>query len=196
VGNEYRALIDKVSAFTHSAFERRRDDMACRSGCDACCQTWLSVCAVEANEIRAALAALEPAARARATERGLRERRRQQDANPSQSARCAMLEADGSCAIYAARPLVCRTQGHALLYPPGFVPEAAVRTRVPAGDVTHCPLNFTREAPRGQDVLEAERVDQLLGLVNHRFALARGLDPNARFTLSDLAALGDSPPSC
>ena len=36
-----------------------------------------------------------------------------------------MLELDGRCAVYAHRPLVCRTQGYALRYPAGFMPEAA-----------------------------------------------------------------------
>ena len=183
---EYRALVDKVGAFTHAAFERRRADMACRAGCDACCQVWLSVCAVEAAAVRAALSALAPEARARVRARALYEREREGDA--SASARCAMLEPDGRCAIYDARPLVCRTQGHALRYPPGFIPELAVRARAQTGEIAHCPLNFVREAPKPADVLDAERVDQLLALINHRFALAHGEDPGRRYTLSDLAA--------
>jgi hypothetical protein len=200
VSSEYDALRDKVGAFTRVAFERRRADMACKAGCDACCRAWLSVSAVEADAIRRVLAALPAEARARVAERGANERRRQRDADTTRAPRCAMLEPDGRCAIYAARPLLCLTQGHALRYPPGFVPGAAVRMRAPSGDVTHCPLNFTRAAPAGEDVLDAERVDQLLAVVNHRFARARGVDPNARFELTELAiegaALGEPPPSC
>jgi Fe-S-cluster containining protein len=186
VSTEYGSLVDKVDAFTHATFERRRADMACRAGCDGCCQVWLSVSTVEADAIRGALAALAPEARARVMERGVREHRR--EAEGESSPRCAMLESDGRCAVYDQRPLVCRTQGHALRYPQGFIPEGAVRTRMPAGDVTHCPLNFTRAAPNGEDVLDAERVDLLLALVNHRFAVEHGQDPATRHAISDAAA--------
>ena len=90
--------------------------------------------------------------------------------------------------IYAHRPLVCRTQGFALRYPAGFIPEAAVRARTNTGDVTHCPLNFTHAAPASPDVLDAERVDQLLAVVNHRFARSHGLGSEVRDSISDIAA--------
>jgi Fe-S-cluster containining protein len=141
---------------------------------------------VEASQIRAGLAAFSPRARAELAERGRREQGH--EAEGATSARCAMLETDGRCAIYAHRPLVCRTQGHALRYPVGFVPEAAVRTRTSSGDVTYCPLNFTRAAPKAEDVLDAERVDQILAVVGQRFALAHGHEPGVRIAISALAA--------
>jgi Fe-S-cluster containining protein len=189
VTHEYRALIAKVEAHTRPAHERRRADMACTAGCSGCCQVWLSVGPVEAAELRAGLARLTTAQRARVVERGLQEHAREAGANSAQQApRCAMLEPEGQCAVYAHRPLVCRTQGYALRYPPGFVPEAAVRTRTSTGEVTHCPLNFTQAPPRAEDVLDAERVDQILAVVGQRFALARGQDPSQRFAISALAA--------
>jgi len=183
---EYHALIDKVERFTQAALIRRRADMACAAGCSACCQVWLSVNPVVAAEVRVGLAALPAEARARVAARGLHEQARQ--AAGATSSHCAMLEADGRCAIYAHRPLVCRTQGHALRYPSGFVPESAVRSRSDGGDVTHCPLNFTARAPAAEDVLDAERVDQLLAVVGHRYSITHGLDPRARVALSALAA--------
>jgi hypothetical protein len=104
-----------------------------------------------------------------------------------------MLELDGRCAVYAHRPLVCRTQGLALRYPAGFIPEAAVRARTDTGEVTHCPLNFTQAAPLGADVLDAERVDQLLAVVNHRYAIRHGLPPQVRHSISDIAARANDP---
>jgi hypothetical protein len=185
---EYAALVAKVEAFTSAALERRRADMACRSGCDACCHTWLTVSAVEAAAARAGVERLSAEQRARLAERGRRELAREQ---AGEAPRCAMLSDDGRCDIYEARPLVCRTQGHALRYPSGFVPAEAVRSRSAAGEVTHCPLNFTGRAPDGADVLDAERVDQILALVNHRHALASGGDPRERKELSVLAAEAD-----
>lgn len=191
MSDEYRALVDKVGVFTADALERRRADMACRSGCDGCCHVWLSVSPVEGDAMRAGLAALSPAARADVVERGARERLREDAHEPAP--RCAMLSPDGSCVIYGDRPLVCRTQGYALRYPAGFIPQAAVHSRSTAGEVTYCPLNFTAAAPDAPDVLDAERVDQLLALVNHRFAHARGLGSLIRHSVSDVAAHADDP---
>jgi Fe-S-cluster containining protein len=189
---EYRALVDKVEGFTRVVLERRSADIACRAGCSSCCETWLSVSAVEAAELCAGLDALSADARAAVAERGrLEQAREASDPDGASSiARCAMLEPDGRCAVYEHRPLVCRTQGHALRYPAGFIPEAAVRARTSGGDIAHCPLNFTHAAPRGEDVLDAERVDEILSIVGRRFALAHDTDGDARFALSELAARG------
>lgn len=186
MSDAYLALVDKLAVFTGAALERRRADMACKSGCDACCQVWLSVSQVESDAIRVGLAALTPEIRAAVVARGEREQRR--EAESAATPRCAMLAPDGSCVIYAERPLVCRTQGFALRYPPGFIPEASVRARTSTGEVTHCPLNFTHAAPLAEDVLDAERVDTLLAVVNSRFATVHALAALVRHSISDLAA--------
>ena len=99
-----------------------------------------------------------------------------------------MLNTDGRCAVYAARPLVCRTQGHALRYPAGIIPSAAVRKRLVNGEVSACSLNFTQSMPPDSDILDAERIDQLLAIVNARYCAARGGDAHARHPLSEIAA--------
>jgi len=182
--SEYAALVAKVEGFTGPAFERSRADMVCARGCASCCLVWLTVNQVEAANVREAIAQLPNDVRLRLAERGAHESQREASAAP----RCAMLEDDGSCAIYAARPLVCRTQGFALRYPAGFIPVAAVRTQRATGDITHCPLNFTERAPEPASVLDAERVDQILAVVNRRYAEAHGVDPAQRHALSALAA--------
>jgi Fe-S-cluster containining protein len=174
---EYAALVAKVDAFTRAAFDAGRASMACRRGCSSCCEVSLTVNHVEAAALRQALERLDAGAHARITARASKD-----------TGRCVMLDDDGSCAVYAARPLVCRTQGFALRYPPGFIPAGAVRARSSAGEVTHCPLNFTEHAPEAAHVLDAERVDQILALVNVRFAREHGLDPEARHPLRELAA--------
>jgi hypothetical protein len=186
---EYRALVDKVEAFTQVVGKRRQRDLACRAGCDACCHAWLTLSRVEADNVRAHLLTLSAAERTAIAERGRLQQAR--ELTGEHEPRCAMLGADGRCGVYEARPLVCRTQGHALRYPPGFVPESAVRSRVRDGEVTHCPLNYTEAAPASPDVLDAERVDQLLALVNHRHALALGVAPDTRTAISQLAAEAD-----
>lgn len=183
---EYQALVAKVGQFVDATSERRRDDMQCRKGCHACCHAWLTVGAVEAEAIRAGLALLSGEQRGRARARGVEElgRERIGEAEP----RCAMLEADGSCAIYAHRPLVCRTQGHALRYPPGFIPEQSLRTRSAGGDVSWCPLNYTARGPAAEDVLDAERVDQILALVTLRHVDGDREKAQLREAVSALAA--------
>jgi uncharacterized protein len=54
----YRELCAKVDAFFARVQARHGDQMACRAGCDACCRTRLSVTAVEADELRVAIASL------------------------------------------------------------------------------------------------------------------------------------------
>jgi Fe-S-cluster containining protein len=169
--------------------------MACRAGCESCCHAWLTVSAVEAEELRATIAAMSPERREVLAERGRLELAR--EARGESGPRCAMLDEGGQCAVYESRPLVCRTQGHALRYPPGFVPEEAVRARAsggggaPAGEITYCPLNYTQAAPLAADVLDAERVDQLLAVVNHRFAGALGSPGMTRVAISELAREAD-----
>jgi Fe-S-cluster containining protein len=189
VSEEYRALVHKVSAFCQVLAERQRADMACGPGCSSCCRAWLSVCAVERTQLEAAIDALPAAKRGELAQRGRDEQAREQSGTAAP--RCAMLEADGRCTVYEHRPLVCRTQGHALRYPQGVIPVSAVRVRLPNGEVTHCPLNFTQRVPQAADALDAERVDQLLGLVNVRAAQATGEDPARRYAISAIAAAAD-----
>jgi len=170
----HRALLAKVDAFERAARERRAASMACRAGCGACCETKLTVCDVEADVVREGLGALEPEVRRRVAARAGRS-----------ADRCVMLEEDGRCAIYASRPLVCRTQGLALRYPDGTIPVEAVfaRARGSSDALTWCPLNFTDAPPRPEDVLDAERVDAMLALSNRQ----AGGDPERRTSLDSLA---------
>ncbi|MFW5741129.1 MAG: YkgJ family cysteine cluster protein [Myxococcota bacterium] len=163
----YDALVAKVDAFHAQVSARRAEDLACRRGCDACCRVRLSVSPVEASVIATALAGLDEASRGRLRDR-LQERLREQRAGASEPPpRCIMLEDDGSCAVYRSRPLVCRTQGLALRYPPRTFPEEAVMARGGDGsDIVWCPLNFKTNRPAGEDVLEAGRLDEMLVLVN------------------------------
>lgn len=167
---EYRALVDKVTVFTDAVTARRGADLSCRAGCASCCYAWLTVSAVEAAPLREALAQLPADERARVRARGVEELLR--EGRGDAPARCAMLGDDERCVVYQGRPLVCRTQGHALRYPPGFIPEAAIARKSANGEETWCPLNYDAAEPNGEDVLDAERVDQILAVVSARY-LAR-----------------------
>jgi uncharacterized protein len=189
MNGEYRAVLQKVEAFTAAVEARRAADFACSPGCAACCESWLTVSAVEAAEVRDALARLPAEQRSAVRERGVRELAR--EAQGEQAQRCAMLEEDGRCSVYDSRPLICRTQGHALRYPNGLIPAEAIMRRLPHGEVTWCPLNYEEDKPQAEDILDAERVDQLLSLVARRHASACGIALEHRLALSALAAEAD-----
>ncbi|AKF05353.1 YkgJ family cysteine cluster protein [Sandaracinus amylolyticus] len=177
----HRALVAKVDTFEAAVRARRDASMACRAGCSACCHTELSVCDVEAALVRDGLAVLDAAGRARVASRA-----------DVHDGRCVMLDDEGRCAIYDARPLVCRTQGLPLRYPDGVIPEAAIMARGKGprgGALTWCPLNFQGEdhAPRAEDVLDAERVDAMLALSNREHVAHTGGDPTRRTSLRALA---------
>jgi len=155
---EYLALRAKLDSFAASVSVRRADGMRCGPGCDACCRVQLSLCDLEADVLREGLKQLEP------------EVKLQLAAEPEDPARCALLDPGGRCRAYDARPLVCRSQGLPLRYPPDVVPASAVRARAEGGEITWCPLNFEADPPEPDDVLDAERVDLILAMLNRREA--------------------------
>ena len=171
--SHYDQLLTKADAFFDAARERGAD-LQCAEGCVACCHVELSVCRVEADRIREHVRASE--ARDVLAER----------ASKDTDGECVML-VDGRCAIYSARPLVCRTQGLPLAYPPGVVPEEAVRARGDGVDVTWCPLNFTSGLDSA-DILAASTLDEALVLVNRAHCDALGSDPLERLFLREIAA--------
>jgi uncharacterized protein len=104
---------------------RFADRMQCRKGCSQCCSQMFSISSIEAGAVARAVAELPPAERERIREAAwhyLAEARRQglttsQDGDedtvaPRTGARlvCPALRND-ACAIYAARPLICRKWG-------------------------------------------------------------------------------------
>ena len=119
----YTALVAKVDAFCANVSKQRADDLVCRQGCASCCLVELSVSRVEAEGIEQALEGLDDEAQDRLAARlSARLSKRQHAEQADTKPRCIMLEEDGACAVYEARPLVCRTQGLALRYPPGPFP--------------------------------------------------------------------------
>jgi len=167
----YRELCAKVDTFFARVKARHGTDIHCAPGCDGCCRTRLSVTAVEAEEIREAIAALPAEVRRRAAARG------RLDA----PGRCAALEEDGRCAIYAARPLVCRSHG---------LPVRMVSARgLPVVDA--CVLNFTERGPGEADadcILDQSNLSLTLGAIARAHAAETGGDAGERFTIAELLA--------
>lgn len=124
------ALGDKVDAFVARVEARHRDELRCAPGCDGCCRVRLTVTGVEATRLARHVAALPAAARAALAATVAR------PVDPA-DVRCAALDDAGRCAVYEARPLVCRSHG---------VP---IRLRGPDGAprIEACALNFVEAGP-------------------------------------------------
>ncbi len=84
------AAVDAMAAPVARGHEAR---LHCRKGCSGCCVDDLTVFEVEADAIVQAHGALLA------------------EATPHAVGRCAFLDAEGACRVYASRPYVCRTQG-------------------------------------------------------------------------------------
>ena len=167
---ELRAAIAKVDAAVEAASERAGDALTCRRGCARCCVAGLSVLPVEAALISAVV-----------RERAL------PLPGTTTPGMCAFLDAHGDCAIYPARPVVCRTHGLALR----TVPDPARTGAVPVlgDDIEVCRLNYTTRAPAPAEILDATRILMLLVTVDRRYRARVGLpDDGSRVELAALAA--------
>jgi hypothetical protein len=165
----YVELAARVDAFFAKVLGRHRAEMACAPGCDACCHVRPTVTLVEADAVRAHLATLSAEERARIAARA---------AEPRED-RCAALEDDGRCAVYAARPLVCRSHG---------VP-VRLRDARSLPVVSACEKNFVARGPAAADadcILDQETLSTVLAAVDAAHARARGRPPGVR---EDLAAV-------
>lgn len=170
--------VDEFDARVHAA---HADEMACRPGCDGCCRTRLTVTPLEAEAIRALLAALAPELRAPLRARAVEARRAASaGSKPLPDVRCVALDDEGRCAIYAARPLVCRSHG------------LPIRTRGPKGlpVVSACSLNFVARGPAAIEqasVLDQETLSTVLFALDAALAKARGERAGGRVELFTLA---------
>ncbi len=147
--DRYTALREKLDAKILELEARHRKFLQCRKACHSCCQPHLSVFPVEAEAIQNFLQSSPERAAIEALEQE----------NPFASQRCSFLKADGSCSIYAVRPLICRSHG----LPLSFRDEAERSQR----DV--CPLNFSDvnlDSLPGEGLLNLDLINALLTLIN------------------------------
>lgn len=165
----YRHLVQKVDDFARSVEQSRVTagaPLACARACSACCFTRLTVLPVEAASIRGWLDAgpgLEPGVGAGPDRpppgpKGLR------GPHP-----CVFLDRRGDCAVYAVRPILCRTHGLPIQLETGR-------------DI--CPLSGR---PAVGQALNLTTINALLTAVNARFCEQSGV-PDARVPLESLRA--------
>jgi Fe-S-cluster containining protein len=143
----YRALLARVDELCGQTVSRFESHISCRPGCDACCRH-LSLFAVEAAALKAALELLPPQEAELIREKGL-------TAPPD---RCPLLH-DGLCLLYQARPIICRTHGLPLLV-----------SREGQSGVDFCPENFQGvETIPGSAIIHLDRLNEMLAAINALF---------------------------
>lgn len=165
----YHQLLDEVAAAMAPLLARHRATMQCGPRCTDCCQA-LSLLAIEAQMVATAYQALPPATQA-AIRAMIGSRARETDAQ------CPFL-LDGLCAIYPARPLICRTHGLAI----GYVDEEREVIEVSA-----CALNFAEDFPLiTEDLLLLDPFNARLAALNQEFAEAMGLAAATRVGMQEI----------
>lgn len=161
------ALGQKVEAHVENVSARHPTRMHCGRGCHACCQPGLTVGPAEAARLRAHLSDPAVAGRVRALA----------ESDPWRGTRCALLDADGACSVYEARPLVCRSHG---------VPQQVREEGETRRDA--CELNFTDvglSTLDSRDVLDLDVVHTVLAVIHARFD-AEGHDVRTPLTAQAL----------
>jgi Fe-S-cluster containining protein len=167
-------LFAKVDAFFDRAAARfpGPTGITCRAGCADCCRRF-SVTALEAEVIAEGLASLPAEARDVLSAR----------AKGGDPGVCPALEGDGRCAIYAFRPVICRTHG----LPIRFASRAA--RSLPLVDA--CPRNFhgrdLGSLPSGT-VLDQTTLSTVLGALDAAHAEETGCPRGTRREIAALLA--------
>ncbi len=150
------ARIGKVHAAT----------LSCGPGCSSCCLAF-SVLPIEAACLQKAITALPLTSQ---------ERLGQNLAQGDE--RCPLL-IDELCRVYAARPVICRTQG---------LPLAYVDEERQAIEVSACPLNFRDDyAFAPESLLFMDGFNARLAELNRAWCRAQGLAPDKRIPLQEIA---------
>lgn len=165
----YLQLRTRVDRFVDSVVSRYSEQIACRAGCSACCSPGLTVVMVEAVLVGRALGIPQDRVFLQAGQPPL-----------SEEGKCALLDAAGTCAAYAERPLTCRVQGMPLRYPK--------RERIET-----CELNFVDYEPHPSAVFDLRNLETALFAVNLDFCRRAGMRPMSRVALDRIAQLAGLP---
>jgi hypothetical protein len=171
----YREILGRLDAWAEQASALHGERLECRRGCDDCCRRHLSLFPVEAVALGRAAAALssperEELARHLADWDG-------RYGEKAGDAPCPLLR-EGSCLLYEARPVLCRTHGFPLLARPSGDPDSGEE-----GSLSWCFRNFRDAASRPPDaggVLDMDRINRVLGAVQALHVRGSGRAPDER----------------
>lgn len=196
------ALQENASSFFARLEAANGARMTCRRGCSACCHVDLTVFESEAARILAWASGLDDEAKrllADGLERAEHEAREKgpgRDAAGNVRAPCVFL-VDDACAVYPARPVICRTQGAALQWRAKPTEENARAASGSKGNkgpkpgkgesevtelvVDACPLNFDggKTLPPAPEWLDLDRLAVLQTLAERQYQDAKAQDAPA-----------------
>ena len=148
----YETLIAKVDEKCAETWAAESSRMACKAGCSTCCRH-IGLFPVEAIRLRLALDTLSD--ERKAAIQSVAEVTQDEDA-------CPLLE-NGICALYANRPIICRTHGFPIL--------------LEDGRTDFCPLNFTDgEAINEESKIALSNLNSMLAAVNQVFLKESGTE--------------------
>ena len=166
--HDYHQLIAALDTEIGRIGEMHGATLSCGPGCASCCLAF-SVLPIEAACLREAIGAL-PLASQEQLDRNLAEG----------DERCPLL-IDDLCSVYAARPVICRTQG---------LPLAYVDAEREAIEVSACPLNFPDEyAFAPENLLFMDDFNARLSELNRAWCREKRLSPDRRIPLREIACL-------
>lgn len=161
--SRHRELCDWCDSFFAAALRANRRDMQCGPGCATCC-TLTTVTPLEAHAVGLYLSEHPGQADAiRQCPPGTRA------GAPALDHEMCPLLLHRQCAVYPARPIICRTHGLAVRY-------------AGTGPMHSCPMNFRERDPETLDpshVLDSDRVTENLMRLNLAFCRLTGRDNDA-----------------
>jgi len=163
----YYQLVAKVDALCAEIMTHCADSVSCRKGCDACCRQF-SIFWVEAISLANVVANLPQKQSAFLQSKA---------AELADQDVCPLLD-DGVCALYAARPIICRTHGLPILTSTDTAPV-----------IDFCPQNFTElETIPGNMIIDLDQLNTTLVAINALFVsqyFAGNPPPTERLTIAD-----------
>jgi Fe-S-cluster containining protein len=160
----YLKLRGRVDQLGAAITETQREHLRCEPGCCDCCVGGLTLVAVEAVVLGAELGLPAEQVRALIGEPPV-----------AASGHCALLDGNGRCGAYSARPIVCRTEGLPLDYP------------APTGIVS-CEKNFKAVVPDRNAAFDMTNLETALFAVNLDYCRRHGADPLGRVAIDRIAA--------
>ncbi len=142
----YRALVKKIDDHILHLEKSYPDDIACKKGCDDCCKS-LTLFPVEAFCLSFAFVKASKSSQDQVIQK-----------IENQDGTCPLL-INNSCALYQARPIICRTHG----YPITMKKDTKIQ-------IDFCPKNFKKTATFPKEVLlSLEQLNATLIAINQYF---------------------------
>lgn len=165
-------LYEMIRKFNDELTQTTKLKSHCKNGCSKCCYVDLNVFEIEANNIREWFFALSPTIKSELQEKWKTPLTSMENFRGIKTLSCAFLQNE-SCTIYEARPLICRTQGLALMF---SNPDSSLAKKY----VDICPLN--------EEVLEDIAKSEILNLdlVNSLLQSANGEKKTKRISLTQI----------